>query len=457
MGERTELLGLYWTLSGPVEVHTGREWSLFDFADRCAEARTCRIRRHRHLARRPRARPRDPHAADLKAILDDHGLTHLELEFLQDWFLDPGDERARGVRRDAPAALRRGGGARRRTTSRSATSPARRASPPGWPSASPSCAPTPRATRTRRSSTSSCRSTSTSTTLDSALALLEAPARRTAALAIDTWHMSKLGIAPEDLRRIPLAVSGWVELSDGRSQTWPTSSTRPSTTAGCPARASSTIRGYVDACRDIGYAGPVGRRGALARSCATCRWTTSSTRAYETTAAQFARIQRREEPTHERSSTDDRLIWMYTQMVRIREFEERVKRTFEEHPGVIRGHTHLADGVEASIVGSLSALRDGDQVLTTYRCHGYPIALGTPTKAMMAEIYGRADGICKGSAAPCTSPTSAAASSARRGSSARASRMRPAPRTPRRSAATARSSSASSETARPSRARSTRR
>ena len=34
-----ELVGLYWTISGPVKVHYGREWSLFDWADRCAEAR----------------------------------------------------------------------------------------------------------------------------------------------------------------------------------------------------------------------------------------------------------------------------------------------------------------------------------------------------------------------------------------------------------------------------------
>jgi pyruvate dehydrogenase E1 component alpha subunit len=87
---------------------------------------------------------------------------------------------------------------------------------------------------------------------------------------------------------------------------------------------------------------------------------------------------------------------MYTQMLRIREFEERVKRTFEEHPGVIRGHTHLADGAEASIVGSLAALRPDDQLLTTYRCHGYPLVLGTDPKAMMAEIYGRETGLCKG-------------------------------------------------------------
>ena len=92
----------------------------------------------------------------------------------------------------------------------------------------------------------------------------------------------------------------------------------------------------------------------------------------------------------------DRLIWIFTQMLRIREFEERVKRTFEEHPGVIRGHTHLADGAEASIVGSLAAIGPDDQVLTTYRCHGYPLALGTDPTAMMAEIYGKETGLCGG-------------------------------------------------------------
>jgi TPP-dependent pyruvate/acetoin dehydrogenase alpha subunit len=93
---------------------------------------------------------------------------------------------------------------------------------------------------------------------------------------------------------------------------------------------------------------------------------------------------------------NDRLVWIFTQMLRIREFEERVKRTFEEHPGVIRGHTHLADGAEASIVGSVATMEPADQLLATYRCHGYPITLGTDTKAMMAEIYGRRDGLCGG-------------------------------------------------------------
>jgi len=92
----------------------------------------------------------------------------------------------------------------------------------------------------------------------------------------------------------------------------------------------------------------------------------------------------------------DRLIWMYTQMVRIREFEEAVKRTFIERPGVIRGHSHLGDGAEASIVGALSTRNATDLAMPSYRCHGYPIVLGSPLRNMMAEVYGRKDGLCGG-------------------------------------------------------------
>ena len=94
--------------------------------------------------------------------------------------------------------------------------------------------------------------------------------------------------------------------------------------------------------------------------------------------------------------TKDRLIWMYKQMVRIREFEERVKRTFVEHPGVIRGHTHLGDGAEATIVGALASREDDDLAMPSYRCHGYPIVLGTAPRRIMSEIYGRKDGLCGG-------------------------------------------------------------
>lgn len=92
----------------------------------------------------------------------------------------------------------------------------------------------------------------------------------------------------------------------------------------------------------------------------------------------------------------DRLIWMYTQMARIREFEEHVKRTFLEHPGAMRGHTHLADGAEASIVGALASRNPTDYAMPTYRCHGQAIVLGSAPRKIMAELYGRKDGLCKG-------------------------------------------------------------
>ena len=92
----------------------------------------------------------------------------------------------------------------------------------------------------------------------------------------------------------------------------------------------------------------------------------------------------------------DRLVWMYQQMLRIREFEERVKRTFLDHPGVIRGHTHLADGAEASIVGSIATLGPTTSSSRPTAATAIPLARGTDPKAMMAEIYGRKDGLCKG-------------------------------------------------------------
>lgn len=92
----------------------------------------------------------------------------------------------------------------------------------------------------------------------------------------------------------------------------------------------------------------------------------------------------------------DRPVWIYTHMVRIREFEEHVKRTFLEHPGAMRGHTHLADGAEASVVGALATRNPTDYAMPTYRCHAQPLVLGTSPRKMMAELYGRRDGLCKG-------------------------------------------------------------
>jgi TPP-dependent pyruvate/acetoin dehydrogenase alpha subunit len=81
-------------------------------------------------------------------------------------------------------------------------------------------------------------------------------------------------------------------------------------------------------------------------------------------------------------------------MLRIRRFEEEGTRLFKE--GEIPGAYHGSIGQEAAIVGACLALRDDDTMTGTHRSHGHPIGKGADLKALMAELMGKATGICKG-------------------------------------------------------------
>jgi TPP-dependent pyruvate/acetoin dehydrogenase alpha subunit len=83
-------------------------------------------------------------------------------------------------------------------------------------------------------------------------------------------------------------------------------------------------------------------------------------------------------------------------MVLIRLFEDAVQRLFIQ--GDIQGTTHLYQGQEAVSVGVCAALEDGDTVAATYRGHGACLAMGTDPTALMAELLGRATGVCGGRA-----------------------------------------------------------
>jgi TPP-dependent pyruvate/acetoin dehydrogenase alpha subunit len=84
----------------------------------------------------------------------------------------------------------------------------------------------------------------------------------------------------------------------------------------------------------------------------------------------------------------------YRRMLRIRKFEEEGTRLFKA--GKIPGCYHSSIGQEAAIVGSCLALRDDDYMTGTHRSHGHPIGKGADLKALMAELMGKATGICKG-------------------------------------------------------------
>jgi acetoin:2,6-dichlorophenolindophenol oxidoreductase subunit alpha len=91
---------------------------------------------------------------------------------------------------------------------------------------------------------------------------------------------------------------------------------------------------------------------------------------------------------------EEQLSTAYRTMRTIRAFEERLHDEFAT--GEIPGFVHLYAGEEASAVGVCGHLDDRDSIASTHRGHGHCIAKGVGVREMMAEIYGRSTGSCKG-------------------------------------------------------------
>ena len=88
------------------------------------------------------------------------------------------------------------------------------------------------------------------------------------------------------------------------------------------------------------------------------------------------------------------LINIYHQMLLVRRFEEKAAQIYSA--GKIGGFCHLYIGQEAVAIGSISAIRKDDYVLTSYREHAHAIAKGMSPESVMAELYGKATGCSKG-------------------------------------------------------------
>jgi TPP-dependent pyruvate/acetoin dehydrogenase alpha subunit len=90
----------------------------------------------------------------------------------------------------------------------------------------------------------------------------------------------------------------------------------------------------------------------------------------------------------------DRLIETYRTMRTIRGFEQTLNELSQA--GRVPGFLHLYAGEEAIAAGVCGALGDNDYVTSTHRGHGHSIAKGVDLNAMMAEIFGKSAGICRG-------------------------------------------------------------
>ena len=90
----------------------------------------------------------------------------------------------------------------------------------------------------------------------------------------------------------------------------------------------------------------------------------------------------------------EKTLDLYTRMLRIRRFEEQVGALFAQ--GQLPGFVHLYVGEEAVGAGVCAALRDDDYIVSTHRGHGHVLAKGGDMNRMMAELFGKATGYCKG-------------------------------------------------------------
>jgi pyruvate dehydrogenase E1 component alpha subunit len=92
--------------------------------------------------------------------------------------------------------------------------------------------------------------------------------------------------------------------------------------------------------------------------------------------------------------SNERMIEMYSTMLKIRHFEEKVEELVTT--GKIGGFAHLYVGQEAVATGVCATLKNTDYITSTHRGHGHVIAKGGDIKLMMAELSGKITGYCKG-------------------------------------------------------------
>jgi sugar phosphate isomerase/epimerase len=280
-----ELMALYWTVSGPVEVHVGREWSLFDWRDRCAEAARVGFQGlglwHADVSHQLESTTLD----EMSRTFKDAGLKYLEVEFLAEFWVDKGEpartesDRLRKQLFETAAAFD--------------AHHIKVGNIPGTP-----C----ELDKLTEAFAELCQDAAKHTaakvvyefmpfdvnvnTLDTALELVTNADQPNGALAIDTWHMGKLGITPADLKRIRPEHLGWVELSDGQYENMPDPIDEVVNRRKLPGEGEFEIAGYVEACQQAGYNGPWGVE-VLSEELRNLPIEEEFKRAYETTAAQF--------------------------------------------------------------------------------------------------------------------------------------------------------------------------
>ena len=283
MQNKVELLASYWTISCGIP-HTDKEYSPFDFRDRVESAARAGFKGfglwHADLEHVLKTRS----LREMKQILDDNGITHIELEFLTDWFLEGERKRESDICKklllDAAEVLRahhvKVGDFFQEKVSMPhlievfaglCAEAAERGTKIGF----------------------ELMPFAMIRTLEDSLRLVEGAGAANAGICFDTWHIVKLKIPFDQLRRIPSQYITSVELNDGTFECpWSLHDDTVNHRRLC-GQGEFDVSGFIQALQDAGYEGPW---GIEVLSAELRKWPLDrlTTEAFRTTMAQFRGI-----------------------------------------------------------------------------------------------------------------------------------------------------------------------
>jgi sugar phosphate isomerase/epimerase len=252
--KQVQLVASYWTLAGGAEPHTDHEYSTFSFQQRVRAAAQAGFDGfgiwHADLEHTLRTQS----LRDMRRTLDEHGMNHVELEFLTDWWFQDGERRAACEQRkrrllEAATALN----AHHIKIGDFLNTPC--PMPQLIDSFAALCA---EAAEFGTDVLFELMPFAHINTLAGALELVEGADASNGGLVIDLWHIVKLGIAYDDVARIPARFLGGVEINDGTFEApWDLVTDTTSHRRLC-GEGEFDVRGFVDTMLAAGYAGPWG-------------------------------------------------------------------------------------------------------------------------------------------------------------------------------------------------------
>ena len=280
MKNKVELLASYWTISGGVP-HTDREYSPFDFKDRVEAAAKAGFKGfgiwHSDLDHVLGKRS----LQEMKRILDDNGIKHVELEFLTDWFLDGERKKKSDVQRAKLLKAAEGLEARHVKVGDFFKEKT----------------PMPRLVECFRSLCADAEKHGTRIgfelmpfamldTLKESLEMVEGAGAKNGGICLDLWHIVKLGIPYEEVARIPQKYVVSIELNDGTFQCpWSLHEDTINHRRLC-GEGEFDVKGFVTVMQTAGYAGAWGIE-VLSEELRKKPLAELTTRSFNTTMAQF--------------------------------------------------------------------------------------------------------------------------------------------------------------------------